>query len=194
MKMQVNTSTWFDYKYGIGAIHSFNPENKKRYYKIMEYAKGNTILDVGCGQGVLVNLLTGKGFKATGVDFSNVALKFAKAGHYSPGGVIKTIGSFVYADITKTLPFKDQSFDCVCLCEVIEHFQHPEFLLVEAQRLTKPNGRILITVPFYKKEGHPEHVIDFTANSLFTLLNKFGNAHIEQVSKLHFVAYIDILK
>lgn len=69
---------------------------------------------------------------------------------------------FVPADLTKRLPFEDNSVDLVYTSEVIEHLAHPEAYLTEVRRiLKKPNGCLLLTTPnepnvFQKTYWHPK--------------------------------------
>jgi predicted SAM-dependent methyltransferase len=55
----------------------------------------------------------------------------------------------VYVDITKDLPFEDESFDFIYTHHVIEHITFEEFraLLKEMRRILKPGGAIRIVTP-----------------------------------------------
>jgi len=53
----------------------------------------------------------------------------------------------VIAD-ARNIPLPDNSFDTVIMGELLEHVFDPAVVLKEAHRLLKPNGIILITVPF----------------------------------------------
>ncbi|MFM6924527.1 MAG: methyltransferase domain-containing protein, partial [Ferruginibacter sp.] len=69
----------------------------------------NSLLDVGCGNGVFLNWLQEQQTKIelTGTDRSAAALNYVKT-------------KKVQSDIVE-LPFADESFDCVSCLEVIEH-------------------------------------------------------------------------
>lgn len=68
-------------------------------------AKGNTILDLGCGQGFFTSLFAGLGLKALGVDISGEAIRSARE-RYGSGGAEFEIGDVM------NLPYKN-AFDCV---------------------------------------------------------------------------------
>ncbi|HYZ73770.1 MAG TPA: methyltransferase domain-containing protein [Chthoniobacterales bacterium] len=52
-------------------------------------------------------------------------------------------------DLTKDLPFADESFDTILLSDVLEHIPTPGRLWWEMRRLLKPGGKLLLNVPFY---------------------------------------------
>lgn len=57
----------------------------------------------------------------------------------------------------KSLPFDDDAFDSVVSFEVFEHIPNTKCILQEIHRVLKPNGRLLMSVPF----GWHEHEIPF---------------------------------
>jgi len=92
-----------------------------------------TILDVGCGDGTITNILA-KNYDVTGLDISKEALKYVRAP--------KVIGNCA------ALPFPDSSFDLVLASEVLEHLPLGVFerTLAELERVSKKY--ILISVPY----------------------------------------------
>lgn len=82
------------------------------------------VLDFGCGEGNLLELLSDEDFEVTGVDSSEKAInrayvKMKKKGKlHSMGGNTTVLQSSLYY---KDSRFKD--FDTVVLCEVIEHIE-----------------------------------------------------------------------
>lgn len=96
------------------------------------------IVDVGCGDGAITNVLGGK-YDVIGIDFSRVALKHLSS-KASP-----VLGSADY------LPFKDKSADMVLSSELLEHLPDEIFLkaISEIKRISKKY--ILISVPNEEK-------------------------------------------
>ena len=88
------------------------------------------ILDLGCFKGILVDKLS---------DYSTVGLDVTTAGFMKQGKYVLGTG--------EQLPFKDDSFDCVAMTEVIEHILEPERVFVEIRRILKDGGYLLITHP-----------------------------------------------
>lgn len=99
--------------------------------------KQGSLLDVGCGEGTISNILIEKGFDVVGIDFSNVAVEKAK------GQGVKAM----VVDVDNGIPFDENKFDVVWMGDILEHVFDPIFLLAEAKRVLKENGCILLTVP-----------------------------------------------
>jgi SAM-dependent methyltransferase len=61
-----------------------------------------------------------------------------------------------YLASADALPLPDSSTDCVLLAETLEHLEHPEKALAEALRVLRPEGGIVLTMPFlYPVHGDP---------------------------------------
>jgi SAM-dependent methyltransferase len=92
-----------------------------------------TVLDLGCGDGIISNTLVEQGIRTIGIDISNVALQ-----HFRGTGIIGSINA---------LPFPDSYFDLVLCAEVLEHLPPQIYrnALNEIERIAK--WYILITTP-----------------------------------------------
>jgi 2-polyprenyl-6-hydroxyphenyl methylase / 3-demethylubiquinone-9 3-methyltransferase len=97
------------------------------------YPKGCTILDVGCGGGLLTNTLAAKGHEVYGIDLSPSSLRSA-AQRDATGRV-----SYRQA-AAENLPFEKDSFDVVCAMDLLEHVERPEQVIAEASRVLKRGG------------------------------------------------------
>lgn len=97
-----------------------------------------SVLDVGCGEGfVLMRLRKSDiGKDLVGVDYSKTAIDIGKKLHPSL--------NLKQGDIYK-LPFKDNTFDLVICCEVLEHLEDPEKALKELTRVSKKH--VILSVP-----------------------------------------------
>ena len=108
------------------------------YARILRYiAPGQTVLDAGCGEGVLSALMAHKGARVTGMDMSiqNVAAAQKRARE------ISAPVSFIVGD-GEVLPFPDNHFDIVVSSHVIEHLPDPMRGLRELFRVTKNHAVI----------------------------------------------------
>jgi SAM-dependent methyltransferase len=114
------------------------------YPTVAEFAKAHRarrVLDIGCGDGELLEALSRRLPAAAyvGIDISAGRARLA---HARLGGraAILQIGS-------GTLPFAMGSFDLVLITEVIEHLKNPNHLLDEVYRILAPSGRLILTTP-----------------------------------------------
>ena len=80
----------------------------------------------------------------------------------------------VYADLRR-LPVADESFDVVLCTQVLEHIAEPERVLREAQRILRPGGLAVVTVPFLAAEHEvPHDYFRFTTFGIKELLERAG--------------------
>jgi SAM-dependent methyltransferase len=137
----VPTGNTFD-KYG-----SQNPAVRRMmngFHRTLDelYAKAapESILDVGCGEGVLTvewaeRLREGR---IVGIDLDDPKLKAEWAGRVRPNL------EFRCEEATR-LSFEDDEFDLACAIEVLEHVPDPEATLAEMARVAR--RRLLVSVP-----------------------------------------------
>lgn len=98
------------------------------------------MLDIGTGTGALLESLAPRVSSALGIDASRAMLALARARLAKPG-----LGhcSVRQADMYR-LPFADAGFDLVVLQMVLHYAEDPEGVLVEAARVLRPGGRVVI--------------------------------------------------
>lgn len=93
---------------------------------------GKLVLDLGCGSGRYWPILKKWGACVAGLDVSQRSLEHAPSDH------LRIVGS------VSRLPFPESSFDAVLLLELLQHLKYPELAVLEALRLLKPSGRLII--------------------------------------------------
>ncbi len=105
--------------------------------------KNSTILDVGSGSWRLPDTIANYGFKkVVGLDyFSNATLD-----KYKSKLTNTNVELFNYQE-ENIIPFPDNTFDVVCSLCVIEHLIYPEKILIEMDRVLKPDGILIISCP-----------------------------------------------
>jgi 2-polyprenyl-3-methyl-5-hydroxy-6-metoxy-1,4-benzoquinol methylase len=109
-----------------------------KYMKMFHDTRSEKILDVGCGCGFFLAKL-GAGEHHYGVDISRIFLKGARK--YAPWAEL------IHSN-AKSLPFEDAFFDAVVCNDVLEHIPHPDMVVKEIKRVTKPGkNRIFISFP-----------------------------------------------
>ncbi len=101
----------------------------------------NSILDVGCGTGNLLSLISSKyEVQIGGIDLSpdmlNIARsKLNKDADLRPGD-------------SENLPFADSSFEMVICTDSFHHYPYPANVLLEIKRVLKPGGNFILADPW----------------------------------------------
>jgi SAM-dependent methyltransferase len=99
---------------------------------------GDRLLDIGCSSGWLAPIVIGRGIR------HYVGIDRAIAGSDSARSDTDFVEGSVF-----NLPFRDQSFDAVCLFDVLEHLPKgsEEMALREIWRVLKANGKLYFSTP-----------------------------------------------
>lgn len=116
-----------------------------RYYVLFKWVKferQELVLDAACGEGLVTFKLNKKGVRAVGVDKSDRNIKIA-CKQRGDG----TEPKYILADI-KHLPFENNTFDKIVSLDTLEQVSDDVAVLREFNRVLKPNGRLIATVPF----------------------------------------------
>jgi 2-polyprenyl-6-hydroxyphenyl methylase/3-demethylubiquinone-9 3-methyltransferase len=95
--------------------------------------KCSTVLDIGCGGGLLTQFLADRGHHVAGIDLSEGSLAVARKKDLVSR--IQYIHGSGYA-----LPFSENTFDAVCAMDLLEHVEDPNKIIQEASRVLKPGG------------------------------------------------------
>lgn len=131
-----------------------------------------SVLDIGCGRGLLLAQLRKLGWTVTGIELSERAAHFART----------VMQLDVRVGDVGDLHFEEEAFDAVVLWHVLEHVDDPASLLREVRRLVRPGGLVLIAVPNFGSiesrlsKGNwfhldvPRHVTHFTPETLVNML------------------------
>jgi ArsR family transcriptional regulator len=99
-----------------------------------------SLLDIGCGRGQILKLLASRATRAVGVDIDEKARTLARAELMVAG----VSGCSLRKGDMYRLPFDDQEFDTIILDDVLPTAELPIRVLLEARRLLKPGGRMLL--------------------------------------------------
>ncbi|MEV7792144.1 methyltransferase domain-containing protein [Streptomyces sp. NPDC087512] len=92
------------------------------------------LLDIACGGGLFGPHAVAKGYRAVGVDLSELSLREALRHGFD---------EVVRADVVD-LPFDDASFDVVTAGQCLEHVPDPYTVVAEACRVLRPKGTLVV--------------------------------------------------
>lgn len=132
---------WWDPESEFRPLHQINPL-RLSWIEGMSPLAGKTVLDVGCGGGILSDSMARKGAMVTGIDLSTKALKVAQlhALEAETQGV-------TYREISAENLAMEQPgvFDVVTCMEMLEHVPDPSSVVRACAALVKPGGWVFFS-------------------------------------------------
>jgi SAM-dependent methyltransferase len=180
---------WLKQKYRRLALSDCVHFVERALFESEELTRGKRgiLLDVGCGDGFLLQILAGRGRgPVAGIDFSLDAAITAWREHRVP----------VLCGTLSSAPFADGSCAVITMFHVLQHLYHPVDYLDAAHRLLSPDGRLIVQVPnaacwqflLFGDQWHgmdvPRQLLHFRASDLETLLEHCG---FEVLRRKHFL-------
>ena len=106
----------------------------------MELAPGKVALDIGCGQGLVADMVQDQsGAKVVGINISPEQIAKAKD-NAAAKGKLGTVLEFQRGSMNEKLPFEDNSFDAAYIVQASPYAHDFTALLAEVRRVLKPGG------------------------------------------------------
>lgn len=131
---------WWDPNSEFKPLHEINPL-RLDYIDRLASLDGKTVLDVGCGGGILAESMTGRGATVTGIDLAEKSLKVAKL-HLLESGASVDYQCIPVETLAAQHP---ASFDVVTCMEMLEHVPNPESVVRACAELVKPGGWVFFS-------------------------------------------------
>ena len=132
---------WWDVDGEFGPLHAINPL-RLDWIDGIAPLKGQRVLDVGCGGGILADAMARKGADVLGIDLAEKSLKVAQL-HALEAGTSQITYRLVAAEaLAAEMP--DQ-FDVVTCMEMLEHVPDPASAVQACARLAKPGGWVFFS-------------------------------------------------
>lgn len=131
---------WWDPNSEFKPLHDINPL-RLDYIDRTAGLAGKTVLDVGCGGGILSESMAQRGASVTGIDLGEKALKVAKL-HKLESGVNVDYRLISAEDLAQEQP---QHYDVVTCMEMLEHVPDPSLVVRACAQLAKPGGYVFFS-------------------------------------------------
>ncbi|MFA5197461.1 MAG: methyltransferase domain-containing protein [Patescibacteria group bacterium] len=148
--------------------YAFNWSRVAKTIEKMQIKPGSKVLDLGCGNGRVIDVLKKYSVVYTGLDISKNLIKLAQKKYPEE--------RFIVGDLLKT-PFSDKEFDCVLSLATLHHIPSSEQrlnALKEIYRILKPGGTTLVTVWYFWDDPAFKKQIDQE-----TLAQKAGKSRLD---------------
>jgi polyprenyldihydroxybenzoate methyltransferase / 3-demethylubiquinol 3-O-methyltransferase len=146
-------ATWWDPGGSSRLLHRMNPVRLSFIKSLLpqphlpgpsQWLKGYSILDVGCGGGILTESLSRLGAAVDGVDASPRAIAAATAHlRTDPKLIVGNTPKYICGSVHDHNT--DSKYDIVTAMEVLEHVEYPASFIVQVARHVKPGGWLVIS-------------------------------------------------
>jgi len=166
------------------AMYSVCKNNKSQYDFIVNELEGTNnlnVLDVGFGNGVLLNTLANKyPNNYYGIDISKDMVKLASKINKNHKIELK-LGNI------KDIPFDDNLFDVIYTSNTVYFWQDTKKAISEVKRVLKPNGKFINTL--FSKEAldnlpHANYGYNkYTVDELLDIMNSIGETKAIEIEK-----------
>jgi 2-polyprenyl-6-hydroxyphenyl methylase/3-demethylubiquinone-9 3-methyltransferase len=128
---------WWDPTSEFKPLHDINPLRLEYIDRAVALA-GKSVLDVGCGGGILAESMAARGAQVTGIDAAEKPLKVAQL-HLLESGHSVDYRLAVAEDLARKAP---HTFDVVTCMEMLEHVPEPAATVAACCTLLKPGGHV----------------------------------------------------
>lgn len=139
-KFEELASRWWDPNSEFKPLHEINPL-RLEYIDRRSSLHGKTVVDVGCGGGILAESMAARGANVLGIDMGKAPLSVAQL-HKLESGV-----ELEYEQITaEELAEKEAGqYDVVTCMEMLEHVPDPASVIAACSKLVKPGGHVFFS-------------------------------------------------
>lgn len=146
--------------------------------------KFNSVLEIGCGTGIILNTLSERGFadRYYAIDISESAIEFVKKQKIN--GLIE-----VKKGSALEIPYEDKNFDLAIVSHILEHLDDPQKALLEAKRVA---NYVIIEIPLEDNIIRKIKILFFRIfklNKNYALKNEIGHVYFFNRNKA-----IDLVK
>jgi len=137
-KFEQAAHRWWDVNSEFKPLHQINPLRLEWIDQQSKGLAGKTVLDVGCGGGILSESMAQKRANVTGIDLSEKVLSVARL-HLLESGLQVDYHKISVVDLALEQP---ASFDIITCMEMLEHVPEPAKVVAACARLVKPGGHV----------------------------------------------------
>ncbi len=139
-RFDATASRWWDADGDMRPLHDLNPV-RLEYVERAGPLAGKTIVDVGCGGGLLAEAMARKGGKVLGIDLASELLDVARL-HATQAGVAVDYERHSAEALAEARP---GGFELVTCMEMLEHVPDPAAVIGALARLVKPGGDVFVS-------------------------------------------------
>ena len=138
-KFALLADEWWNPAGSLKTLHVINPV-RLNYIDEAASIQNKTVLDIGCGGGLLSEAMADKGGIVTGLDANESAIEVARE-HASQSSVRI---DYVHATAEQYAEEDNKKYDVITCMELLEHVPDPASLLTACAKMLKPGGDLFV--------------------------------------------------
>ncbi|WP_440877301.1 bifunctional 2-polyprenyl-6-hydroxyphenol methylase/3-demethylubiquinol 3-O-methyltransferase UbiG [Thalassotalea sp. PLHSN55] len=140
-KFEKVASQWWDLTGDFKPLHQINPLRRQFIVQHIGNVFDKTIIDVGCGGGILAESLAKLGANVTGIDMGEEPLNVAKL------HALESQVTVEYKKITaeEQAATYSEHYDAVTCMEMLEHVPDPASIIQACAKMVKPGGFVFFS-------------------------------------------------
>jgi len=140
-KFEALAHRWWDPQSEFKPLHEINPLRLDYINRVCGGLSGKSVVDVGCGGGILAESMAVAGAQVTGIDMGETPLSVAKL-HQLETGVEVDYRQSTAEALAEEMPGQ---FDVVTCMEMLEHVPEPASVIAACAKLVKPGGKVFFS-------------------------------------------------
>lgn len=140
-KFSALASKWWDPTSEFKPLHAINPLRLEWIQSLAGTLTDKTIIDVGCGGGILSESMAATGAKVTGIDLAQKSLTVAKLHGLESGIKVE----YLNIAVEQIAQERTAQYDVVTCMEMLEHVPDPASIIDACAKLVKPGGWVFFS-------------------------------------------------
>lgn len=131
---------WWDVEGELKTLHQINPVRLAYIANIVNLT-GKSVIDVGCGGGILAESMFTQGANVTGIDMNKSVIEVAKLHQLESASNVE----YLHISTEAIAEQRAAQYDVVTCLEMLEHVPDPAAIVQACARLVKPGGYVFFS-------------------------------------------------
>lgn len=131
---------WWDANGELKTLHQLNPL-RLSYISEKVNLNGKSVIDVGCGGGILSESMAFSGARVTGIDLNKSVIDVAKLHQLESAATVE----YLYTSVESIAMERPAQYDIVTCLEMLEHVPDPASIVKSCAQLVKPGGHLFFS-------------------------------------------------
>jgi len=139
-KFAALASHWWDTEGELKTLHHINPL-RLCYISDIVNLSGKSVIDIGCGGGILAESLWANGANVTGIDLNASVIEVAKLHQLESRSTVE----YLHVATETIAKEREGQYDVVTCLEMLEHVPDPSSIVKSCAQLVKPGGHVFFS-------------------------------------------------